>query len=246
MNNAEAKDLEQHLLDQIANRARFEFFFWHRLRSEFILKQIQRLIGHDHPVVLDIGAGAGIFGRHFRKQFPRGRYVFVEPLPLLANRLRAEFSETSDWIHQETYESADVVLLLDVIEHQKNDLTFLRGIIEKCKSQTLFIVTCPAFHFLWSDWDVKAGHFRRYVVSNLQSLARTAGLQIIQSRYLFPCMFFGGMIRKLLPVQSSEFPKLFPLMNRFLYGLGKVEMAMGSWIPFGSSVTLVAKKPESI
>ena len=69
MNHVESTDLQCHLLDQVSHYARFELFFWHRLRSEFVLQQIQRLMGHHYTIVLDIGAGAGIFGRHFKKNF---------------------------------------------------------------------------------------------------------------------------------------------------------------------------------
>ncbi len=238
----ESKDLRDHLSDQVNHLVTFESFFWHRIRSQFVINAIRKFYGQVRPTVLDIGAGAGIFAAHFRHQFPAGEYAFIEPIPVLAQALRARFSGSCDWMNRKSYNDADAILLLDVLEHQKNDVEFLKNIVAKARTGSVFVLTSPAFYFLWSDWDIKVGHYRRYTIASLRLLAAGAGLQVIHSQYLFQSMVLAGLIRKFLPVQNTEFPKLSNHINELLYCLARVELAIGSWIPFGSSVALIARK----
>ena len=75
--------LEEHLTEQLAGR---EDFFWHRIRCE----AVAGLLPRDGPFkVLDIGAGAGLFGEFLRSTLPQAPAVqanstapkFVEPAP---------------------------------------------------------------------------------------------------------------------------------------------------------------------
>ena len=89
-------ELEKHLRDQLEANKRFDRFFWHRLRSRFAFSAFRRFLDPS-STVLDVGAGAGIFGQHFRQGFPEGRYAFVEPIPALSLQLNNRFGQSSNW-----------------------------------------------------------------------------------------------------------------------------------------------------
>ena len=57
---------------------------------------------------------------------------------------------------------ADLVLLMDVLEHMTDDVTLLREYVERVTSGTRFLITVPAFGFLWSGHDEFLRHYRRY------------------------------------------------------------------------------------
>src|SRR5919106_1375048 len=59
-------------------------------------------------------------------------------------------------------EDMDVVTLLDVLEHQRDDSGFLAGLLGRMRPDTPLILTVPALPGLWSAWDVALGHHRRY------------------------------------------------------------------------------------
>ncbi len=238
-------DLERHLVAQAGRLNRFEDFFWHRLRSEYALRAIRRYVD-PNPTVLDIGAGAGVFGSHFQKAFPGGRYAFVEPLESLAQGLRLRFTPSADWSGK-SYIDADAAVLLDVLEHQEKDVVFLKNLIANLRPCAILIVTCPALPLLWSEWDVKLGHYRRYTLGHFRTVLEEAGLEILGSRYLFQTMVALGLVRKLQRVPSAEFPRLPDMTNRLIYRLGTLERALCGWVPFGSSVAAVCRtRPSSL
>jgi hypothetical protein len=45
--------------------------------------------------------------------------------------------------------------------------------------------TVPSYSFLWSEEDVRAGHFRRYTLGNISKVLETAGFQVEFSSYIF-------------------------------------------------------------
>jgi SAM-dependent methyltransferase len=234
-----ASDLEQHLADQAGAGERFESFFWHRLRSAFALAVIARLAPL-RPVIVDVGAGAGIFGRHFQRRFPDGTYGFIEPIPELAQRLRQRFSPAADWSQHPRWD-ADGLVLLDVLEHQPDDVAFLAELRAKMKPGAFLVITCPALSWLWSDWDEKLGHYRRYTPATLRAAATRAGFDVLEARYLFPALVLPGIFRRLRGRGSAEFPRFSTGVNSILYQLGRAGLVAGRWIPFGSSVALVCQ-----
>jgi len=234
-----SSELERHLADQAGSEAHFEGFFWHRLRSDYALDVIGRL-APSSPVIVDVGAGAGIFGSHFARRFPGGTYGFIEPIPALAQRLRQRYSPGADW-SERSLRDADGLVLLDVLEHQEDDAAFLADLREKMRLGAFLLVTCPALSWLWSDWDEKMGHYRRYSAGGLAAVATKAGFKVTESRYLFPALVLPGIFRKYRGRGPAEFPQFSTAANSILYRLGKFGLAGGKWIPFGSSVAIVCK-----
>lgn len=70
---------------------------------------------------------------------------------------------------------ADVVLLLDLIEHLDDDAAGLRGARRALAEGGLLVVTVPAYWWLWSRHDVALGHRRRYGVGGLRRVVEGAG-----------------------------------------------------------------------
>jgi ubiquinone/menaquinone biosynthesis C-methylase UbiE len=58
--------------------------------------------------------------------------------------------------------SVSIVSALDVLEHIEDDRRALNEMIRVTMPGGLIIINVPAFMILWSDWDKKLHHFRRY------------------------------------------------------------------------------------
>jgi 2-polyprenyl-3-methyl-5-hydroxy-6-metoxy-1,4-benzoquinol methylase len=219
-----------------------ERFFWHRIRAEYVLRALVASGFQPGHTVLDIGAGAGVFGRHFARRFPGGQYAFVEPVEALAAHLRACYGETADWTSR-SYREANAVILLDVIEHVEDDRAFLASIAAGVRRGTTLVVTCPALPVLWSHWDTKLGHHRRYTAASLRAALFGAGMVVSDVRYLFQTMVLLGLWRKARPARTPDFPRLSPALNSALYLLGRIERGTLGWVPFGASVAATGAVP---
>ena len=83
----------------------------------------------------------------------------------------------------------DLVLMMDVLEHVDDDRGLLRHYAAKVPSGAHFLVTVPAFAFLWSGHDVFLEHKRRYRLVEIEAAMRDAGLQVVRGAYYFGFVF---------------------------------------------------------
>ncbi|MBF0196671.1 MAG: methyltransferase domain-containing protein [Planctomycetes bacterium] len=184
-------ELEDHLLKQINQQ---KDYFWHHVR----FSAASEIFPKDQPIsVLDIGAGAGVFGHLLKENFPQSTYSFVEPLSSLEKYLEETFGQESNKNNAKNYEFSDYIVLLDVLEHQEDDAVFLKDIVGKMSPGSKLIITVPAMPMLWSTWDEKFNHFRRYTKSSLRSSYAHLDVKEHFNSYFFIEMFLPCFFRKL-------------------------------------------------
>lgn len=148
--------------------------------------------------------------------------------------------------------SAKVVLLLDVLEHLPEPVTALRHAADTLDSQGKIILTVPAWPSLYSDWDKRLGHFRRYSTQELRQHIREAGLNLQWispwNAFTLPAAFLLRTWRRYFPQdRPAEFPPVSKLMNRLLItmaGCERILMKLNS-VPTGLSLVAVASKTAS-
>ncbi len=233
--------LEGHLLHQTERSGRF---FWHRLRW----RAVRTYLPEDEPFeLLDVGAGAGIMGAFLKKDRPMANYRFIEPIPKLRIFLENEYGNLADAAAASDYRFAQVVTLLDVLEHQEDDKAFLQTLVEKMKPGATLVLTVPALRDLWSSWDVALGHFRRYDIPALHSVVDDLPLVIHEMSFMFPEMVPLAKLRKRRTVRTSsgyeqdaELPDLPRLVNDVLYGAGSLSVDHRHRWKTGTSLFLAA------
>jgi hypothetical protein len=236
------KDLETHLQRQIEHSGRF---FWHRLRW----RVVRGYLPQDEPfTIVDVGAGAGLLANYLANDRPRATYQFVEPIQSLRVNLRQKHGEQADVMDAPEFRSARYVVLLDVLEHQEDDRTFLADLVAKMPSGSMLLLTVPALQRLWSPWDVALGHFRRYDKESLRASLEGLPLEVHELSYLFPEMVPLGIVRSRrsagavvdLDQTAVEFPDLPGPINDVLYGLGTLSVAFRRHWGRGTSLFLAA------
>ena len=84
---------------------------------------------------------------------------------------------------------ADLVLLMDVLEHVDNDVALLEAYDVKVPHGTRVLITVPAFMFLWSGHDEFLVHKRRYTLTQLEKSVRNAALRVKHVTYRFALVF---------------------------------------------------------
>jgi SAM-dependent methyltransferase len=197
--------------------------------------------------ILDIGAGSGFFSRHLLVEtdaqsalcvdigYERERGDSVAGKPVLYRR---DTGPTE----------CDLVLMMDVLEHVDDDRGLVRHYAAKVPSGAHFLVTVPAFRFLWSGHDVFLEHKRRYRLGEIEAAMRDAGLEIVRGAYYFGFVFpLAAAVR--LATRSTTEPrsslkKHDPLTNGILSALCAAELP---FFPInrlaGLSAFVLARKP---
>jgi 2-polyprenyl-3-methyl-5-hydroxy-6-metoxy-1,4-benzoquinol methylase len=226
--------LEHHMRHQLEHA---QSFFWHRLRWRAVASYLPE---HQDFTLLDFGAGTGVLGEFLARERPRATYRFVEPMDFLEAHLEQRWGAAAN--ARDAAAGADYVTVLDVMEHQEDDVAFLGEIVAEMKSGSLMLLTVPALQRLWSSWDVSLGHYRRYNKAMLRSVVAELPLQVVELSYLFPEMLAPALLRaRRRPAaepaeQPSEFPELPRPVNAGLYGVGRATLSVRRIVPAGTSL----------
>jgi len=197
--------------------------------------------------LLDVGAGSGFFSRHLLAEtaaesalcvdigYPSDRDDSVAGKPV---RYRRDTGPTD----------CNLVLMMDVLEHVDDDRGLVRHYASKVPSGAHFLVTVPAFAFLWSGHDVFLEHKRRYRLPEIETVMQGAGLEIVRGAYYFALVFPLAAALRLADRNTtkprSSLKKHGALANGILSTLCAAELPM---FPFnrlaGLSAFVLAKKP---
>lgn len=237
--------LERHLTPQLdSGRA----FFWHRLRWRAVRRHVP---ARTRLRLVDVGAGAGLLGEYLAGERPEVEYRYVEPLAVFERTLEQRYGAEANARTEQRYEGADIVTLLDVLEHQPDDRGFLGDLAAKMDPGSRLILTVPAMPALWSAWDVSLGHFKRYTRATLAAAAAGLPFQRIETSYLFPEMVPAALIRRrrtsagTAPESGTDdvtFPELSPTLNGALYAVGALTQTLRRGLPLGTSLFAVLER----
>lgn len=213
-------------------------------------KAMVRLLGGRTPArILDVGAGSGFFSRYLLSNSTAQEACCVDP------GYDAEFDEVESgkpirFKRSIGTSNADLVLLMDVLEHVDDDTALLREYVQKVPSGCRFLITVPAFEFLWSGHDDFLEHRRRYTLPHLEDVVRNSGLTVARGSYYFGMVFplaasirlAGKALKKGSPARS-QMTRHHPMVNATLKTLCSIELPA---MPFnraaGLSVFCLAEK----
>jgi SAM-dependent methyltransferase len=149
---------------------------------------VQMLHGAVPTRILDVGAGSGFFSRHLLAHTTANEAWCVD----IGYDADSDASEAGKAVHYRRSVDAidaDLVLLMDVLEHVDDDVALLKEYVDKVPPGSRFLITVPAFNFLWSGHDDFLEHKRRYTIVQLEEAVRNAGLVVKHKAYYFGMVF---------------------------------------------------------
>jgi len=140
--------------------------------------------------------------------------------------------------------SFDIVGLFDIIEHFQDDRILLQEAFRVLKKGGIVVLTVPARKELWSYFDERGFHKKRYTKATLHSLLRGTGLTPSLIEYMFMSLYIpmrfirGKKNQKINPFEINK------LLNTFLKGFFDVERSVSKAfpLPIGTSLIAVAQK----
>jgi SAM-dependent methyltransferase len=145
----------------------------------------------------------------------------------------------------------DVVSAFDVIEHCESEASALSELRRVTKPGGVVLIAVPAYQWMWSDFDVRAGHYRRYTRSRLRNATRAVGLKVERATYVFastlPFFIAARLVTKWKGNIGDRVQPLPSVVERLLLGVSRIdETLLHHWnLPAGSSVVLIARKVAS-
>lgn len=220
--------------------------WYYRAKSDAMLSFLS---GISPTSILDIGAGSGFFSREILLKTNATLSTCVDTgyqdlrEEVLTNK-RLSFRRDCGNV------DVDLVLMMDVIEHVANDAALIAEYTDKVPSGTYFLITAPAFEFLWSHHDEFLGHRRRYTLKQMNAVVRSSGLVVQKSSYFFAFIFPVAALTRILSKYinrnrsaTSDLKNHSAIVNSFLYQLCRLEIFFMSLNRFfGLTAFCLAKK----
>jgi SAM-dependent methyltransferase len=213
----------------------------------WIFELIEPYLGDE---VLEVGAGHGTFTEMLARRAKR--VVASDISERCVGRLRDRFSdeESVEILHGSidsaaAYGPFDSVILINVLEHIEDDDGALRELVGSLlKPAGRTVLWVPAFPFLFSDFDRRIGHYRRYSVPGLRKQLADAGYEVQDIRYVNTVGAVAWLVlaRFLRRTPTTGTPvKIFDK-----YFVPVLKLTERRWRPpFGQSVLAVAARPTT-
>jgi SAM-dependent methyltransferase len=194
--------------------------------------------------VLDFGAGMGSITEEFFVQ-TGVRPIALEIDKTLADLVRARGYAVIDTLADVSPGTLDLVFSSNVLEHIKDDVALVRQVFSALRPGGIFALYVPAFPFLYTAYDRKIGHERRYTRQGLAAKLVAGGFLLLEDSYGDCLGFVAALAYKVLrgdsqqsptPGQLRAYDKMYPLSS-LLDHLGMKHL-------FGKNLAVIARRPD--
>lgn len=198
---------------------------------------------------VEFGAGMGTFSKLILPHLDK--MDLVEPSPNLVIQLHNQFQDNrvvqvigdtvENYIHTLKDRSIDTIVLINVLEHIKDDANILRHFSRTLRSGGHLLLFVPALPFLFSNLDRVLGHYRRYLIKELHYAIQKAGFELVCSRYfdllgILPWWLINtiGGKRVFNQAQARLYDRVGIPVTRFIESIAAP--------PVGKNIILVARR----
>jgi 2-polyprenyl-3-methyl-5-hydroxy-6-metoxy-1,4-benzoquinol methylase len=181
---------------------------WETARAVAI-ESIVRQLGLVAPSVLDVGCGDGYLVTVLQQRLELGDVV-AQDIHLTDDLIRELSGPGATFVREldRVSSRANLVLLLDVLEHVEQPEALLREIAsDRLAPGGHVLITVPAFQALFTRHDRALRHHRRYSQERLAREVAAAGLCRLDSGYLFASLLvpraLGALAERLRPAERA-------------------------------------------
>lgn len=226
--------------------------FWRMGKQRLVLHWLAKALrGRSELRFLDIGSACSIFPYKLRDL---GDVIVVEPHKQSVETakkfgLNARYGLLPDNIPIRG--KIDVISMLDVLEHIEDEKSAIDKVYHLLEDDGVFILTVPAYQWLWSQHDEIMHHYRRYTKTWLKRVLQNAGFHVDRISYytclLFPIAAMQRLASRLKPNNSkSEYNVKVPtpIINTLFDFVMRFEAQLLKFInlPYGLSLITICRK----
>lgn len=182
---------------------------WELARFDIVCKlasDLLKRLNQDRGFLLDVGCGDTWFIEKLSEKYPGIQVVAVDILFTDEDLqfFKEKYAGTSISVFKSMEDAqvflgdkkAGAVLLLDVIEHIEDDISFMKwlGGFQCIDHESQFVITVPAYQWLFSAHDVFLFHFRRYTNALLGGNLAKAGYTKQKIGYFFLSLYLARIL----------------------------------------------------
>ncbi|MCH9670752.1 MAG: class I SAM-dependent methyltransferase [Gammaproteobacteria bacterium] len=225
-----------------------EEHWWFLARGRILSNAVRAFCG-ENASLLEVGCGRGVVVKNLRDggmACTGVELAQVKPIAAVQSHVRCGIDATDLPVGER--EGYDTLLLLDVIEHLPDPVSFVQSLFQAFPNARRLVITVPARQELWSNYDEFFGHFRRYSLPMTSEFGAELGWETVRNEYFFHSVYLPArLLTRLGLTRSTQFVAPRGLA-RWAHRLIAMSMRMdhalvpGSWV--GTSVLTCLQKPS--
>ena len=208
-----------------------------------------KIIDYIHGDVLEVGAGIGINTFYLLEQTKIKSISCLEPDPNLCLQIQENHAknkikaiEIINGTIEKTNKTYDTIIYIDVLEHINESKKEIDLVLDKLNSGGNLIILVPAFNFLYSEFDEKIGHFRRYD-KKLLRYEINKKLKEKKLFYLDSLGFFASLTNKLILKKNTPSKENIHFWDKKLIPITKFSDKL-VFNTFGKSLVGIYQNPN--
>jgi len=198
---------------------------------------------------IEFGAGLGTVSERIRPSL--NKLDLVEPSPDMTSALEQQFAgddnvrvfhaSQEDYVKTCAASFYDVVVMVNVLEHIENDRAALDDMYRLLRPGGRLLLFVPALQFLYSEFDRRVGHYRRYHLAGLRDRVTAAGFSTMTARYFDIAGVLPWWLFNTLGGKVDFNPLVVKIFDSaFVPALRVLERVIRP--PFGKNIILIAEK----
>lgn len=186
---------------------------WELSRFNIIYHLIKPFLPKKETHILDIGCGDSFFIEKLSHKITSSQCYAIDTAFTddMMNYFRKKYAENKISFYKNIEDlnfqniQADLILLLDVMEHIENDQAFLDHIFQQefIQKGSLIAISVPALESLYCNRDKWLGHYRRYTLNMLVQLFKTKNVEILRLEYFYKTLIIPRFISKKLEKKNE-------------------------------------------
>lgn len=204
----------------------------------YFLRQIVLSRVRSSDSVLDFGAGTGDMASRILPYV--SDLIAIEPDAELARVISGRGLKVAD-LADIPIESVDVVYSFNVLEHIQDDKEIAQRLVSRLRPGGTLILYVPAGPNLFSEFDKRIGHFRRYTRDLLNELVEGLELTQVDVRYHDPIGYWAAYLYKKFDNSGQVSLSMIRFFDTVVFPLSKL-MERLFRLGFGKNLSLVGKK----
>ncbi|HPT40952.1 MAG TPA: methyltransferase domain-containing protein [Candidatus Gastranaerophilaceae bacterium] len=190
--------------------------------NNFVINLILKSIVDKNFKTLDFGAGYGFFANLLRKSGVSNIKCVEIDEELSEHCKNLDFFVFKN-LHDIENNSYDFIYTLNVLEHIRDDKAVLLALKAKLKKEGKIFIYVPAFKLLYSSFDKKIRHCRRYKKEDLIPFLENNGFEILNAKYVDSFGFFLALIYKFINKNDGEINMLsVKIFDKILFPVGRI------------------------
>jgi SAM-dependent methyltransferase len=190
--------------------------------NRYIARMFSRVMAPGQTL-LDFGAGIGTIATLVEEQVKPAKIVCVELDAENAAFLRSKGFGVCAEAKDCPPGTIDAIYSSNVLEHVEDEVATLRDLRACLKEGGRGAFWVPAFQCLWTPFDERVGHFRRYRRPALERVFKEAGFQVEKCLYQDSVGFFVALLfRMIASPDGSVNPRSFWIYDRFVFPLSRI------------------------